>query len=173
MQTWGILLACFGALYLLMAITGEPEMLVAAFVFGVPGVILIALARPKRKRAKRYKQYMIFISGGDERNIDIIAQMTKVSSEQIMEELPQLVMAGLLYDVQINREKRRIERPATDARKVEQKLKAAHTEGVQRGDAIPRHKTISCPGCSANTVVAFDEVVECKYCTTQLAYNLV
>ena len=47
---------------------------------------------------------------------------------------------------------------------------AAAVQAALAAQPEPKKRNISCPGCSANTVVAEGEVTECKFCMTQMTY---
>ena len=150
-------LLAFGAMSLLVAVTGDYEAFAFAVLFLIGGIIVNRFAARTRKRGERYKQYIELIVNQNYRSIDAIASLVDVTYPFAEGELRQMIRTGYFQGASIDSTERAIifvpSKPS-----VLQQSPAGPAQQV-----VPQVRVITCKSCGANSTVV-GQFSECEYC---------
>jgi len=150
-----------GAIYFFMAVTSQPDMFFAFFVFGGGGVVVYLFARKTKIKGDHFRKYIAMIVNSNQRSIDAIASAAGVPYNVAVNELQSMINSGYFGSAYIDVSQRQIVIP-----------QPIHPQGYQTAavpsPVQPQSMVISCPGCGANARVFLGQWVACEYCDSPL-----
>jgi len=155
------ILMALGIIYLILAITEDPDLLAAFFVCGGGGVVVYLFARKSKLRGERYKKYIAMIVNQNQTSIDNIAAAVGVPYATAAKELQKMISAGYFIGAYINDSQREI---ILTHIAPQQGPSAAVVADVSQAQTM----VVACPGCGANNRVVVGQFAECEYCGSPL-----
>ena len=150
-----------GAIYFLMAITGQPDMFFAFLVFGGGGVVVFLFARRTKIKGDHYKKYIVMIVNSNQTSIDAIASAVGVTYNVAVTELQSMINNGYFKGAYIDVSQRRIMLPHLAQ---QQNFQTSATQAQVQ----PQSMVISCPGCGAYNRIIIGQYAACEYCDNVL-----
>jgi len=148
----------FGVIYIIMAFN-DPEMLLAAFLFGGGGILLNWFARKLKRTGERYKKYITMVVNQNQTSIDNIASVVGISYDVVIKDLQKMIDSGYFVGAYIDISQREIV------------LAKSSDEQITPSSAslsVPQQeRVVICKSCGANNRV-LSQVGECDYCGSPL-----
>ena len=147
----------FGVIYIILAFE-DPEMLIAAVLFGGGGILINWFARRTRRKGERYKKYISMVVNQNQTQIDNIASAAGVDYDTAMKDLQKMIDSGYFVGAYIDVAQREIilAKVAQDAIPVTPDT----TQPLQE-------RVVTCGSCGANNKIS-TQVGECEYCASPL-----
>ena len=153
--SYGLIAMCF--IYLIMAITEDTAMLLAALLCGCGGVVLYRLSKKMQITGERYRQYITLIVNQGITSIDNIARIVEMTFEGVTNDLARMIDSGYFSGAYIDKSRREI----VLAHPVQPHHARQPASQIQE-------KIVICKGCGANNRVIVGQITECEYCNSLL-----
>jgi len=150
-----------GAIYFLMAVSGQPDMFIAFLIFGGGGVAVYLYARKTKIKGDHYRKYIAMVVNSNQRSIDIIANAAGVPYNVAVNDLQNMINDGYFSGAYIDVQQRQIVIPQFQQ---PQPYQAPPVQSPVQSQPV----VISCPGCGANSRLFPGQWVACEYCDTIL-----
>jgi hypothetical protein len=152
-------------MYLFLALTGNADMLVAAFLLGFGGFWVYRLGQRTKTTGERYTRYIVLIVNQGQTSIDTIALAIGVSYEDAVNDLQKMIDTGYFANAYIDVSRREIVLAQTAAQQ------AATQPNPQYAAATPTQTAtvVTCRSCGANNRVTTGQPAECEYCGSLLS----
>lgn len=161
LKNLGIVLMCFGAIYLITSITDDVAMLTAFFIFGGLGVLSFIKGNQYIKKGNKYNRYVSIINANNNMLIDNIAAAYPTSFEQAAKDIQSMLDDGYFMNSYIDLNRRELIMP--------QRATAVNVVVNQPVTPINfQPHSIKCQNCGATNKVVPGVANECEYCGSPL-----
>lgn len=163
MSAFGWLIFLFGmailveTIYYYVLTKAIDKSLIGAFIFfSVIGLILILVAKRRRKNGRKYRMYINIIANQHITSIDNIAAAINTEYNTVLMDIQKMIDMGYFRGSHIDKENRKIVMPETH----------------QIYDTTPNEPTtriMKCNNCGANNKIKVGAAAECEYCGSPLS----
>lgn len=160
LKNLGIVLICFGAIYLIMSITDDVAMLTAFFIFGGLGVLSFVKGNQYIKKGNKYNRYVSIINANNTL-IDNIAAAYPTSFEQATEDIQSMLDDGYFMNSYIDLNRRELIMPQRSV-----SVNVTVNQNTTRTETQPT--SVKCKNCGATNMLVPSTVNECEYCGSPL-----
>lgn len=160
LKNLGIVLMCFGAIYLIMSITDDVAMLTAFFIFGGLGVLSFVKGNQYIKKGNKYNRYVSIINANNTL-IDNIAAAYPTSFEQATEDIQSMLDDGYFMNSYIDLNRRELIMPQRSV-----SVNVTVNQNTTRTETQPT--SVKCKNCGATNMLVPSTVNECEYCGSPL-----
>lgn len=161
LKNLGIVLMCFGAIYLIMSITDDVAMLTAFFIFGGLGVLSFVKGNQYIKKGNKYNRYVSIINANNNTLIDNIATAYPTSFEQATEDIQSMLDDGYFMNSYIDLNRRELIMPQRSV-----SVNVTVNQNTTRTETQPT--SVKCKNCGATNMLVPSTVNECEYCGSPL-----
>lgn len=161
LKNLGLVLMCFGAIYLIMSITDDVAMLTAFFIFGGLGVLSFVKGNQYIKKGNKYNRYVFIINANNNTLIDNIAAAYPTSFEQATEDIQSMLDDGYFMNSYIDLNRRELIMPQRSV-----SVNITVNQNTTRTETQPT--SVKCKNCGATNMLVPSTVNECEYCGSPL-----
>lgn len=161
LKNLGLVLMCFGAIYLIMSITDDVAMLTAFFIFGSLGVLSFVKGNQYIKKGNKYNRYVFIINANNNTLIDNIAAAYPTSFEQATEDIQSMLDDGYFMNSYIDLNRRELIMPQRSV-----SVNITVNQNTTRTETQPT--SVKCKNCGATNMLVPSTVNECEYCGSPL-----
>lgn len=155
-----LVLMTLGIIYIILSFADQ-SMLLAAAVFGIPGIWLFFKSKQTKAAGAKYRKYIAIVINQNQTSIDNIASAMGVKYEQAAKDLQKMINAGYFTGAYIDVTQREIVLARVAPPQTAQDFAIAQSSTI----------VVSCNSCGANNQVIHGRTSECEYCGSPIQSN--
>ncbi|NFG61999.1 hypothetical protein [Clostridium sp. CMCC3677] len=163
----GWVFICFAFIYLSMILGGNAKredgsiatgIYFAMIFFAGGSIFMIHTAKKMKLNAEKCKKYISIVANENETSINNIATSFSTNSEQVFNDLNEMINKGFFGGAHIDLNTGKIVLPQTAMQQTNREI---HNNSE---DMKPKIRAVKCKNCGANNKVVSDKVCECEFC---------